>query len=46
MPSRGMGNILSSKQPKLIRRKDANVPVKVYRGGGSVNCETAKTNRR
>ena len=34
MPSRGMGNILSSKQPKLIRRKDANVPVKVYCGGG------------
>jgi hypothetical protein len=29
-----MGNILSSKQPKLIRRKDANVPVKLYCSGG------------
>jgi len=34
MPSRGMGIISPSKQPKLIKRKDANVPVKVYCKGG------------
>lgn len=36
MPSRGMGIISPSKQPRLIKRRDANVPVKVYAGGGKV----------
>jgi len=31
-PSRGMGAI----RPELIKRKDANVPVKVYAEGGKV----------
>ena len=31
-PSRGMGAI----RPELIRRKDANVPVKIYAKGGEV----------
>ena len=34
MPSRGMGKVLPSKRPKLIHRKDAHVPVKVYCAGG------------
>ena len=33
-PSRGMGAILSSKQPKKIRRKDG-AEVDVYAAGGS-----------
>ena len=32
-PSRGMGCI----RPELIKRKDADVPVKVYAEGGSVS---------
>ena len=32
MPSRGMGKI----RPKLVTRKDADVPTKVYKDGGAV----------
>jgi len=34
MPSRGMGAVSPSKVPRKIKRKDANVPVKLYCGGG------------
>ena len=34
MPSRGMGAIMPGKSPKKVMRKDANVPTKMYCGGG------------
>lgn len=35
--SRGMGAIAPSKVPKLIKKRDGNEPVKVYKQGGKVN---------
>ncbi|MEI6478512.1 MAG: DUF6321 domain-containing protein [bacterium] len=34
-PSRGMGAISPSKKPRLIERKDSDVPVKLYSEGGT-----------
>jgi len=36
-PSRGMGAIAPSKVPKLIKKRDGNEPVKVFKEGGKVN---------
>jgi len=36
-PSRGMGAIAPSKVPKLIKKRDGNEPVKVFKQGGKVN---------
>ena len=36
-PSRGMGAIASSKVPKLIKKRDGDEPVKVFKQGGKVN---------
>ena len=35
--SRGMGAIAPSKVPKLIKKRDGNEPVKVFKQGGKVN---------
>ena len=35
-PSRGMGAIAPSKVPKLIKKRDGNEPVKVFKQGGKV----------
>ena len=35
-PSRGMGAIAPSKVPKLIKKRDGNEPVKVFKQGGEV----------
>jgi len=35
--SRGMGAIAPSKVPKLIKKRDGNEPVKVFKEGGKVN---------
>ena len=35
-PSRGMGAIDASKQPKLIKKRDGNQPVALYKEGGKV----------
>ena len=34
--SRGMGIISSAKVPKLIKKRDGNEPVKVFKQGGKV----------
>ena len=34
--SRGMGAIAPSKVPKLIKKRDGNEPVKVFKQGGKV----------
>ena len=36
-PSRGMGVIAPSKVPKLIKKRDGDEPVKVFKEGGKVN---------
>ena len=36
-PSRGMGAIAPSKVPKLIKKRDGDEPVKVFKQGGKVN---------
>ena len=36
-PSRGMGVIAPSKVPKLIKKRDGDEPVKVFKQGGKVN---------
>ena len=35
-PSRGMGAIAPSKVPRLIKKRDGNEPVKVFKQGGKV----------
>jgi len=35
MPSRGMGAVSPNKVPRKIQRKDAHVPVKLFKSGGS-----------
>jgi len=35
-PSRGMGDINSSKMPKTTVKRDGNEPVKLYKKGGEV----------
>jgi len=35
-PSRGMGAIAPSKAPKLIKKRDGDEPVKVFKQGGKV----------
>ena len=36
-PSRGMGAIAPSKQPRTVRKRDGAEPVKLYKKGGKVN---------
>jgi len=38
-PSRGMGIIAPSKSPRVIKKRDGNYPVDVYKKGGTVNAE-------
>lgn len=38
MASRGMGAIKKSKVPKIIKKKDGNAPVEVFKEGGKVNA--------
>lgn len=35
-PSRGMGAILPSKQPRTVKKRDGDEPVKLYKEGGKV----------
>ena len=37
-PSRGMGIIAPSKSPRVIKKRDGNYPVDVYKKGGTVNA--------
>lgn len=36
-PSRGMGCINPAKQPRTVKKRDGNEPVKLYKEGGKVN---------
>lgn len=36
MSSRGMGAIRESKLPKLVKKRDGDEPVKIYKKGGEV----------
>jgi hypothetical protein len=36
MASRGMGAIRESKVPKIVKKRDGNEPVKIYKDGGEV----------
>ena len=38
-PSRGMGAIAPSKVPKLIKKRDGNEPVKVFKQGGETKSK-------
>ena len=40
LPSRGMGAIAASKEPKskVVKKRDGNYPVDVYKDGGKVNA--------
>ena len=35
-PSRGMGDMNPAKLPRVIKKRDGNLPVSVYAKGGSV----------
>ena len=38
-PSRGMGAVAPSKLPKLIKKRDGNEPVKVFKQGGETKSK-------